>query len=117
MALFTEGGTARGGIGVEVFNFNTLEYVYRNVNSPFHREHVATNYYDYINQEPAKHTNFKVGTVICPVNFRRPDLILDVNSKKEYEFIKQLYEYLYPQNQEFGIMDVINWYDRIYKKS
>jgi spore coat polysaccharide biosynthesis protein SpsF (cytidylyltransferase family) len=104
------------GIGVEIFSFNSLQYIWENINDPYHREHIATNYYDYINNKPANHTNFKIGTINCRPEISRPDLILDVNTAEEYDFIRQLYDYLYPKNPMFSIIDVINWFDTIYNK-
>ena len=105
------------GIGVEIFTFNSLEYIWKNVNNPYYREHIAINYYDYLNNEPPKHTNFKVGTINCPTEISRPDLVLDVNTQEEYLFIKQLYDYIYPRNPLFKIADVIDWYDNVYNNN
>ena len=104
------------GIGVEVFNFDSLEYIWKNIKNPVNREHIATNFYDYLNQTKPGHTNFKIGTVKCPVEIRRPDLVFDVNTEKEYLFIKQIYEYFMPNTPDFKIPQVINWYDNVYKK-
>jgi spore coat polysaccharide biosynthesis protein SpsF len=43
-------------------------------------------------------------------------LILDVNTQEQYEFIRQLYEYLYPRNPQFHITDTIRWYDNVYRQ-
>jgi spore coat polysaccharide biosynthesis protein SpsF (cytidylyltransferase family) len=42
---------------------------------------------------------------------------LDVNTQKQYEFMRQLYEYLYPKNPQFHIIDTIRWYEDVYMKS
>ena len=34
----------------------------------------------------------------------------------DYFFIKEIYEYLYPKDPNFGILDIINWYDNVYIK-
>ena len=39
------------GIGVEIFTFESLKFIWKNINNEFYREHVATNYYDYINDK------------------------------------------------------------------
>lgn len=102
------------GIGAEAFSFQILEDVWKNVHDPHHREHIATNYYDYHNQRPVHPERYRVGTVQCPPGFRRPDLVLDVNTPEEYTFMQELYEYLYPRNPEFHIVDLIEWYDKVY---
>jgi len=105
------------GIGAEAFNFETLEEVWRTSSDPQKREHPHLNFFDYESQEPADPDRYRVGTVQCPLEFRRPDLVLDVNTREEYEFMAELYEYLYPRNPQFHITDVIQWYDNIYRKS
>ena len=42
---------------------------------------------------------------------------MDVNTKEQYEFMLQLYDYLYPRNPYFCIRDIIDWYDGVYKKT
>lgn len=105
------------GIGAEVFDLSSLEYVWRTCDDPEKREHPHLNFFDYKSQRVADPGRFRVGTVQCPEEFRRPDLVLDVNTEEEYRFMADLYEYLYPQNPEFHITDVINWYDNIYLKT
>jgi spore coat polysaccharide biosynthesis protein SpsF len=102
------------GIGAEVFGLNVLEEIWRTVNDVGKREHPHLNFFDYRTQKRVNPEKYRVGTVQCPVAFRRPDLVLDVNTKEEYEFMRQLYEYLYLRNPEFHITDVVKWYDEVY---
>ena len=41
---------------------------------------------------------------------------LDINTKEQYEFVSEMYEYMTANYIEFGIREVIKWYDNIYKK-
>jgi len=104
------------GIGAEVFNFNILEEIWRTISDPILREHFSFVFYDYYSKKVMNPNIFSVGTVQCPVEFRRPDLVLDVNTKEEYLFMKRLYEDLYHKNTDFTIRDIINWYDSVYSK-
>lgn len=104
------------GIGIEVINFNALETVWREDGDSQKREHVHLSFFDYEKQE-AVDPRFRVGTVQCPESFRRPDLILDVNTIEQYQFIKELYEYLSVKRTEFHITDIVDWYDNIYMQS
>ncbi|MBI2953575.1 MAG: glycosyltransferase family protein [Chloroflexi bacterium] len=104
------------GIGAEVFNRDVLEEVWKTVSDPHRREHPHLNFFDYKTQQPAT-DRYRVGTVQCPAEFRRPDLVLDVNEREQYEFMAQLYEYLYPRNPRFHITDIISWYDHVYLRS
>lgn len=105
------------GIGAEVVDFWALEEVRNLVTDPYKCEHPHLNFFDYTKQEPADAGRYPVGTIPCPRPFARPDLVLDVNTREQYEFIRTLYEYLYPRNPAFGILDTIAWYDQVYSPS
>jgi spore coat polysaccharide biosynthesis protein SpsF len=104
------------GIGAEVVDFWAFEEVWRAGGDAYRREHPHLNFFDYGTQTPVDAKRYPVGTVACPPEFARPDLVLDVNTEAQYQFIRALYEYLYPRNANFTILDTIDWYDRIYKK-
>ena len=82
---------------------------------PRQREHVHLNFFDYGAQKPWDAVWCPISTVQCPAGFRRPDLVLDVNTQKQYEFMRQLYQDLYPNKPEFHITDIIRWYDEVYR--
>jgi spore coat polysaccharide biosynthesis protein SpsF len=105
------------GIGAEVFDFKLLKEVFETVTDPFKREHVHLNFFDYESGEAVDLTWCPISTLQCPKEYRRPDLILDVNTKEQYEFMKRLYESLYPLKPDFTIVDIINWYDSEYPKT
>jgi len=103
------------GIGAEVFDFSLLEEARGRSPSAQLKEHVHLNFYDYSTGAPVDSNWCPVNTVKCPEEFSRPDLILDVNTEEQYEFMRALYEYLYPLNPNFHITDIIEWYDNVYK--
>ena len=105
------------GIGAEMFDFSLLEEARVRHNGPSQREHVHLNFYDYATGQAVDAAWCPVNTIKCPEGFRRPDLILDVNTQEQYEFMRQLYEYLYSRNPQFHITDTIRWYDDVYTKS
>lgn len=105
------------GIGAEVFSFPILAAVWGTSSVPRMREHLHLNFFDYTWQKPADPAAYRVGTVQCPLSFRRPGLVLDVNTREDYEFTVALYQYLYPRNAEFHITDIIRWYDDIYRQN
>ena len=104
------------GIGAEMFDFSLLEEARLRHNDPQQREHIHLNFYDYSSGQPVDLAWCPISTIKCPEGFRRPDLILDVNTPEQYEFMRQLYEYLYPRNPQFHIIDTIQWYDLVYKR-
>lgn len=104
------------GIGAEVFDFSLLQEALDKKPNELLREHVHLNFYDYetgISVDPAW---CPISTIQCPEEFRRPDLVLDVNTIEQYRFMRQLYEYLYPKNPHFHITDTIRWYDEVYRR-
>jgi len=104
------------GIGVEAFTFKALKKIWENEKDPQKREHVAMNFYDYNNDSIPSGSAFSVGTISCPKEYSRPDIVLDVNTKDEYQMIKALYEHIYPVKPNFTIIDIIDWYDNHLEK-
>ena len=92
------------GLGAEIFSFKLLEQIYHTVDDARHREHVTT----YFRENPEK---FRLGTVKCPAEFRRPDIVLDINTTQEYEFIAKLFEDLSKKGELIHITEIIPWYD------
>lgn len=105
------------GIGAEMFDFSLLEEARARHIDPRQREHVHLNFYDYSTGQAVDAVWCPVSTIKCPEGFRRPDLILDVNTQEQYDFMRELYEYLYPKNPQFHITDTIRWYDNVYLNS
>ena len=104
------------GIGAEMIDFNALEKVWSECRDAELREHVHLNFFNYTQQKQVDE-RYSVGTIQCPKIFRRPEIILDVNTQEQYEFIKQIYDYFYNSNPYFHITDILNWYDQIYLKN
>jgi len=102
------------GIGAEMFDFSILEDAWKRHHAPDQREHVHLNFYNYSTGQAVDSNWAPVSTIKCPPEFRRPDLVLDVNTQQQYEFMRQLYADLYPTNSQFHITDIIQWYDEVY---
>ncbi len=102
------------GVGAEVFDFSLLGEARDRKPTVLQREHVHLNFFDYGLQRGVDENWCPISTVACPAEFRRPDLILDVNTREQYEFMRCLYAYLYPRNPTFHITDIIRWYDEVY---
>jgi spore coat polysaccharide biosynthesis protein SpsF len=104
------------GIGAEMFDFSLLAEARERHTDPRQREHVHLNFFDYSTGKAVDVEWCPISTVKCPAEFRRPDLVLDVNTQEQYEFMRSLYEHLYPWNSNFHITDIIHWYDEVYAK-
>jgi len=100
------------GIGVEIFTIKSLKRIWKNEKRKKFREHLALNFYDYQKDKKNLKFNFKVGTINCPSQISRPKLVFDVNSYKDYLFIKQIYEYFWPQKKNFTARDVVQLCDK-----
>ena len=105
------------GIGAEVFDYSLLEEAHESQKDEYRREHVHLNFYDYQTGHEVDPKWCPVSTVPCPKGFRRPELVLDVNTFEQYQFMRALYEDLYPQNHEFHIMDIVRWFDEVYSRT
>ena len=105
------------GIGAEVFDFSLLEDLHNRNLTDSQKEHVHTNFLDYNLGIAVNPEWCLVRTLKCPEEIRRPDIILDVNTIDQYKYMNDLYNYLYPRNNNFSIADIIEWHDNIYKKS
>ena len=104
------------GIGAEVFSLETLMKAISRNPSAEQREHIHLNFLDYKSSQALNSDEFPVKTLECPPEYKRPDLVLDVNTIEQYYFIKALYEYMYPKDPDFGILDTIRWYDTVWPK-
>lgn len=102
------------GIGAEMFDFSLLAEARERHTDARQREHVHLNFFDYGKQQAVDSAWCPISTIKCPAEFRRPDLVLDVNTQEQYEFMRQLYADLYPANPDFHITDIIRWYDNAY---
>ncbi len=99
------------GIGAEIVDFSLLAEACNSKPCSREREHVHLNFFDYVTQEPVDELWCPVSTVSCPTDFRRPDIVLDVNTATEYKRMAALYRDLYPQDQNFDIRTIIRWFD------
>ncbi len=104
------------GIGAEMFNFYNLEKAWKNPSTENQKEHVHLNFFDYSSESIVDKKNCPVKTISCPIEFRRPDLVLDVNEKCQFTYARSLYEALYPINNNFTILDIIEWHDNVYSQ-
>ena len=105
-----------GGIGVEIFTLQSLKKIWKSKKTKKLKEHLHLNYYDYKKEKKNKKFNFKIGTIKCPKNISRPELLFDINYVQDYLFIKKIYQYFMPKKSFFTIQEVIKWYDNIYLK-
>ena len=104
------------GIGAEMFDFSLLELAWKKENDTNKREHVHLNFYDYDSNKVVNSYVCPVSTINCPEDIKRPELVLDVNTKEQFDFISDIYNYFSDSKGFFGIRDIIRWYDNIHQR-
>lgn len=94
------------GNDVEVMSFQTLEIAWKEAKRNFEREHTTP----FIWENPDK---FKIGNVIWETGL---DYSMShrftIDYEKDYNFIKQVYDELYPINNKFTLKDILDLLER-----
>jgi spore coat polysaccharide biosynthesis protein SpsF len=104
------------GIGAEIFDINFLEDLMNKKLSDSQKEHPHTNFFDYKTNMPIDNKWCKVRTIKCNKKFKRPEIKLDVNTMREYKYIKNIYDNLYFKDPKFNIIKTIKFLDEKIKK-
>lgn len=89
------------GIGCEVYGFETLRWMHETITDKLLREHPHKYFMD---------SGFYY-TLRCPAGIKRPDLRLDVNTKADLAFIRDIYDALYSQTPNFTTVDILRYLD------
>jgi spore coat polysaccharide biosynthesis protein SpsF len=100
------------GVGAEMFSTELLEESLSRSSSETVKEHVHRNFFDYSTQKPVDKAWCPIASPIAPQEISRPDIILDVNTMEDYLKIKRIYDNLYPKDENFTTVDVINFIDQ-----
>lgn len=87
------------GEDAEILTFNTLESAWKSAKLPSEREHVTP----YIRKRPGI---FKMSNLSCRHDLSGKRWTLD--ERKDYKFIKLVYEKLHKKNKIFGMQDVLD---------
>jgi len=86
------------GLDVEVLRFSALAHAWREADLPSEREHVTS----FIYKHPER---FQLGSYAGPEDLSH--LRWTVDERKDLEFVRRVYEALYPGKPDFGIQDVL----------
>jgi spore coat polysaccharide biosynthesis protein SpsF len=94
------------GFWGEVVTLSALKRVFKVTTEPVYREHVT----NYIYQHPEK---FKVKLICTPeYMFHRDDVRFTVDTKEDFEMMKEIYDRLVEENVPFAPEYIVNWLDR-----
>lgn len=88
------------GFDVQFFPLSVLEEVNKITKSPVDHEHVSI--YIYTHPEKYKLINWEADE-----EMNHPEFEITLDTKEDYEFIKQIYEILYTDNPDFSAQDVV----------
>jgi spore coat polysaccharide biosynthesis protein SpsF len=89
------------GLDVEVIDVRALRKADREATSPYDREHVTSYIYD--NEKVQFHCK-----QVSPEEVMRHHR-WTVDTREDYEFVKRVYEALYPKNPNFRMKDILAW--------
>ena len=99
------------GLGAEIFRTELLREAYIRRPSRIQVEHIHRNFFDYESGTPVDEKWCPVATILCPPHLRRPHLRLDVNTYQDLQFIRRIYDALWPIDPYFNAQAIIDWVD------
>lgn len=94
------------GNDVEIMRMDALATAHREARKDFEREHTTPFFWENPNR-------FRVGNLVWQtgLNYSKSHRwVLDY--AEDYEFIRSVYEDLYPENPHFGIDEILDWQNR-----
>jgi spore coat polysaccharide biosynthesis protein SpsF (cytidylyltransferase family) len=97
------------GIGAEIFSGDALKLINLMERTQEQREHVHLNFFNYRTQSAQLPELFTVGSPKCPEDFARPDIVLDINTARDLEYFREMFNYF--ENITPTIREVITWHD------
>jgi len=86
------------GLDVEVMRFSVLEAAHREAGLPSHREHVTP----FVRSHPER---FRLGNFASDID--RSNLRWTVDEPEDFEFVRSVYEMLYPNKPDFKTDDIL----------
>lgn len=93
------------GLDVEVFSREALDAAYHEGHDPYHREHVTP--FIYLNPE-----RFSCKSISRPGDPFAGHHRWCVDEPADFELVRRIIEALYPQNPDFGWLDVLEYLNR-----
>ena len=90
------------GTEVQVFSTKTLADVAQRTRDPNDHEHVSL--FMYRNPDL-----YRIRSVTAPVEVSKPKVHLTLDEQEDFEFIRNIFEALYTDNQAFSLVDVLTY--------
>jgi len=95
------------GFDAKVFAAKDLYEINDNNPDNMDKEHVSWRFY-----QPEVHEKYNPLIVKYDGAIHRPELCVVLDYQEDYDLMKACYEDLYPQNPQFGVLDIIQWLDK-----
>jgi spore coat polysaccharide biosynthesis protein SpsF len=89
------------GNDVEIFSFQALEHAWRDAVKNFEREHTTPFIWDHQDMFKVANVEWETGLDLSS------SLRFTIDYEEDYQFIRNVYEELYPQNPKFGLNDIL----------
>lgn len=93
------------GFSVEVFRTTALRHVEQTISDLAVREHVSLYFYEHPEL-------YHLSNVEAPYFLRHPEYRLTLDTEKDYNLIRNIYEALYPTKPEFDLYDITRYLQR-----
>ncbi len=90
------------GNDVEIMKFETLTNAWRLSDKQYQREHTTPYIYENISKFSLGNVAFEEGVDLSE------KIRLTLDYEEDYQFIKEIYERLYPQKADFDLQDILN---------
>jgi spore coat polysaccharide biosynthesis protein SpsF len=91
------------GLDAEIFPFHALKLAHNEAILPSHLEHIS----HFFEEQPER---FKIANLSCKTDLS--SLRWTVDEPEDYEFVKRIFENLYPSNPSFSFEDVLNFLEK-----
>ncbi len=91
------------GLDVEIVRFSALEQAWKDARMSSEREHVTLYIRNHTDQ-------FRCGQMACRQNLNR--MRWTVDEPQDFEFVRQVYEEFYEQNDDFSMQDILRLLER-----
>jgi spore coat polysaccharide biosynthesis protein SpsF len=92
------------GLDAEIFSFATLEKINKDAGRDYEREHVTP----YIYEHPEL---FKILFIEAEKKLKRPEIRLTVDTREDFNLVKEIFDNLYGEGKLFSAEDIINFLD------
>ena len=97
------------GVGAEIFTINMLEKLLNNKKIVKSYEHISLNFVNFEKQREENKKYFKVKCPKAPKEISYPKIKLDVNSKQDLSYVRNIYRNLTKKKLNFSTQNIVQY--------